>query len=268
MPRFPCPSFPWRSITLAAAAQAPDAPPKSYDCYRTPTPIHIDGKLDDPAWKSAPWTTDFVDIQGSAKPKPRFRTRIKMLWDDNYLYIAAELEEPDVKATLTQHDSVIFHDNDFELFLKPLPGAPATSNSRSTPSTPVGTSTSTSPTAPAASADNSWDIPGLKTAVAVQGTLNQSTDKDHGWTVEIAIPWSAYTSRLPVPRPQPGYRMARQLQPRRVAQRHRQQRRSTAPGAAQRRQLGLVPARRNQHARPRKMGLPPLPRPTLTCHIR
>ena len=50
---------------------------------------------------AAPWTADFVDIQGGAKPKPRFRTRAKMLWDDDYLYIAAELEEPHVWATLT-----------------------------------------------------------------------------------------------------------------------------------------------------------------------
>ena len=54
-------------------------------------------------------------------PSPRFRTRVKMLWDDNYLYIAAELEEPNVAAKLTERDSVIFHDNDFEVFIKPLP---------------------------------------------------------------------------------------------------------------------------------------------------
>ena len=62
-------------------------------------------KLDEGDWKKAPWTTDFVDIEGDAKPTPRFHTRAKMLWDDNYLYIGAELEEPDVKATLTKHDS-------------------------------------------------------------------------------------------------------------------------------------------------------------------
>ena len=54
-------------------------------------------------------------------PTPRFRTRVKMLWDDKYLYIAAELEEPNVTGTLTKHDSVIFKDNDFEVFIKPLP---------------------------------------------------------------------------------------------------------------------------------------------------
>src|SRR5882672_8596017 len=78
-------------ITLTAVAQNTQPPPKSYDCFHTATPIKIDGKLDDPAWKKAPWTTDFVDIEGAAKPL-RFRTRVKMLWDDQYLYIAAELE--------------------------------------------------------------------------------------------------------------------------------------------------------------------------------
>ena len=53
-----------------------------------------------------------------------------MLWDDQYLYIAAELQEPDEKATLTKHDSVIFHDNDFEVFIKPLPEPTATTSSR------------------------------------------------------------------------------------------------------------------------------------------
>ena len=68
----------------------------------------------------AKWTTEFVDIQGDPLLKPRFKTRAKMLWDDNYLYIAAEIEEPDIKAVITEHDAVIFHDNDFEVFLKPL----------------------------------------------------------------------------------------------------------------------------------------------------
>src|SRR5437879_4643980 len=108
-------------ITLTAGAQNTQPAPKFYDCFHTATPIKIDGKLDDPAWKKADWTTDFVDIEGTAKPQPRFRTRVKMLWDDQYLYIAAELQEPDVQATLTQHDSVIFHDNDFDAFIKPLP---------------------------------------------------------------------------------------------------------------------------------------------------
>jgi len=44
---------------------------------------------------------------------------MQMLWDDECLYIAAEMEEPHLWATLTEHDSIIFHDNDFEVFLDP-----------------------------------------------------------------------------------------------------------------------------------------------------
>jgi hypothetical protein len=40
--------------------------------------IAIDGRLDDPAWRAAPWTGDFVDIEGAGKPRPRFRTRAKI----------------------------------------------------------------------------------------------------------------------------------------------------------------------------------------------
>ena len=49
----------------------------------------------------------------------RFETKMKMLWDDEALYVGAWLEEPQVVATLTEKNSVIFHDNDFEVFINP-----------------------------------------------------------------------------------------------------------------------------------------------------
>lgn len=196
-------------ILPIASAQTPTETPRSYTCYRTGKPIHIDGKLDDRAWRRAPWTTDFIDIQGDSLPRPRFRTRAKILWDETYLYIGAELQEPNIKAALTEHDSIIFHDNDFELFIKPpvqVDGAPSPGYFEFEINA-LNTSWDlflNKPYLLGGKADNSWDIPGLKTAVSLQGTLNQSTDRDHGWTVEIAIPWTAFTSRLPVTRPQPG----------------------------------------------------------------
>ena len=39
--------------------------------------------------------------------------------------------------------------------------------------------------------DDAWEIPGLETAVHVDGTLNDPSDQDKGWSVEIAIPWKA-----------------------------------------------------------------------------
>src|SRR4029077_2297720 len=88
-------------------------------CYRTPSPITVDGAIAEAAWDAAPWAEAFVDIEVAKQPTPRFKTRVKMLWDDEALCIAAELEEPHIWATLTEHDSVIFHDPDFEVFIDP-----------------------------------------------------------------------------------------------------------------------------------------------------
>jgi hypothetical protein len=196
------PLFCLAALVVSASAQAPLAAPLSYECHRTPTPIHIDGKLDDPAWKKAPWTSDFLDIEGASKPIPRFRTRAKMLWDDKYLYIAAELEEPNVTGTLTKHDSVIFHDNDFEVFIKPLPETESYYEFEINALNTGWDLFLPKPYNEGGRADNSWDIEGLKTAVAVQGTLNHPDDTDRGWTVEIAYPLNAFESRQHVPQPQ------------------------------------------------------------------
>ncbi len=72
----------WDALPASVRTQSPGAyhPPRGYVCYRATGPITIDGKLDDEAWKAAPWTDDFVDIEGNRQLRPRFRTRVKMLW--------------------------------------------------------------------------------------------------------------------------------------------------------------------------------------------
>ena len=180
------------------------AEPLRYECKRASAPIRIDGLLDDAAWAAAPWTTDFIDIEGAAKPKPRFRTRAKMLWDDTYFYVAAELEEPHVWATLKEHDSVIFRDNDFEVFLNP---SGDTLNYFEFEINALNTGWDLflpKPYKKHGKADNSWEMPGLRTAVHIDGTLNNPNDRDRGWTVEIAFPWKDFASKAPVRRPSTG----------------------------------------------------------------
>jgi hypothetical protein len=93
--------------------------PRTYLCPKATGPIAVDGRLDDAGWRQAARTENFVDIEGDLKPIPRFKTRAKMAWDDSCFYIGAELREPDVHATLTKRDTVIFYDNDFEVFIDP-----------------------------------------------------------------------------------------------------------------------------------------------------
>lgn len=164
--------------------------PKDYVCHHTREPLTIDGKLNEDDWKQAPWTDDFVDIEGDAKPKPLHRTRAKMLWDDQYFYIAAEIIEPDIWATYDQRDMVIFHENDFEVFIDPDGD---THQYYEFEINALGTYWDLmliKPYLNGGPAIDSWDIRGLKSAIQIQGTLNNPKDKDKLWIVELAFPWA------------------------------------------------------------------------------
>jgi hypothetical protein len=163
--------------------------PRHYVAYRAPSPVKVDGRLDDPAWTSAPWTETFVDIEGSRRPEPRFKTRAKMVWDDDLFYVAAEMEEPDLWGTLKERDSVIFRDNDFELFIDPDGDTHAyyelEVNALGTPWDLM----LIKPYRDGGPAIHGWDIAGLQVGVNLTGTLNLAGDRDQGWTVEVALPW-------------------------------------------------------------------------------
>lgn len=164
--------------------------PQRYVCYKAPQKVVIDGKLDEKEWGSAPWTSYFVDIEGSRRDvEPRYKTRAKMMWDDEYLYFAAYLEEPHVWAKLTQRESVIYNDNDFEIFLDPNGD---THNYMEYEINAFATEWDLMLTNPYRDRDckvfNCWNINGIKRAVWVDGTINNGNDVDKGWSIEIAMP--------------------------------------------------------------------------------
>jgi hypothetical protein len=179
--------------------------PRSYVAYRTVRPLKVDGLLDEAGWRAAAWTEDFADIEGPAKPAPRYRTRAKMLWDSANLYIGAELTEPDVWATITERDAVIFRDNDFEVFIDPDGD---THRYYELEVNALGTAWDLfleKPYRDDGHALTGWDIHGLQVGAHVSGTLNRPTDVDRGWTVELALPWASLgeAAGTPVP-PHPG----------------------------------------------------------------
>ena len=181
--------------------------PRFYVCYKAQKPITLDGKLDDGSWKKAEWTESFVDIEGLNKPRPRFRTRVKMLWDDRYFYIAADLEEPAVWATHTERDSVVYEDNDFEIFIDPDGDTHEYCELEINALNSVWDLLLLKPYRDdSESAVSAWDIDGLITAVSVNGTLNNPKDKDKGWTIEAAFPWAVLREIVPKKkeRPDPG----------------------------------------------------------------
>ena len=171
--------------------------PLEYVCRRAGRPVRIDGRLDDPAWRDADWAEVFGDIEGSLKPAPRYRSRVQMLWDDQYLYVAAYLEEPHVWATLTERDSIIFLDNDFEVFIDPDGDTHTYYELEMNALNTVWDLLLVKPYRDGGPAVHSWDIQGLKTAVHVTGTLNDPSDRDKAWTLEIALPFAVLKECIP-----------------------------------------------------------------------
>lgn len=178
--------------------------PEKYLCLKTTEPILVDGDLNDAAWEKAPWSNAFVDIEGELKPLPTWDTKVKMLWDDNYFYIAAELMEPHIWGTLTQHDAIIYLNDNFEVFIDPNGD---THNYMEYEINALGTDWDlvlTKPYRDGGLAIDSWEIPGLLKAVKIYGTLNNPGDEDEKWTVELAFPWEVlreYNAGQKVPEP-------------------------------------------------------------------
>jgi hypothetical protein len=115
-----------------------------------------------------------------------------MLWDAHNLYIGAEIEEPQIWAYQTEHDSVIFRDNDFEVFIDPdNDGCFYTEMEMNAINT---TWDLLLPRAyrGGGPAINGFELAGMKTAVQVHGAVNDASHPSRSWTTEIAIPWTAF----------------------------------------------------------------------------
>jgi len=190
-----------------------------YTAYRVTNPPVIDGKLDELCWQRAPRSPRFADLVSGAHAI--HDTRAAVLWDDEYLYVGYWIEEPFVQASLTERDALIYEDNDVELFVA---GKDAyyefEINALGTiyevffvweeayarggyhlrpefrrdaagvlPFNGVGF-----PNHPRGPRIGYWnmDFNGLRSAVHVDGTLNDNSDRDRGWTVELALPWRGF----------------------------------------------------------------------------
>ncbi len=198
-----------------AVFPCPEEEVARYTVYRVAEPIRVDGRLEEGAWKVAPRSPRFVDILSGA---PTLHgTHAKVLWDEKNLYVAYWVEEPLVRAKFTQHNDPIYYDNDVEFFFAgrdgyyefeinalntsyevffvwkdawekgAFAGLPMFEREVLTPFNGVGFQTH-----PRGGRLGNFRsaFPGKQTGVWVDGTLNDDTDRDRGWTVELAFPWA------------------------------------------------------------------------------
>lgn len=196
----------------------------AYVAYRTKEKLVVDGKLNEKAWSLVPKSPRFVDtINGGPA---LYDTRAAVLWDEEYLYVGYWVEEPYVSATLTERDDLLFQENNVELFIdggdtyyefeinalntiyevffiwkdayKPNGkfDVPEFDVHKRDAYTFGGNHDRIDKhfwdgTHPRGLrwAFRDWDFPGLKTAVHVDGKINDNRSIDKGWTVELAFPW-------------------------------------------------------------------------------
>jgi hypothetical protein len=197
-------------------------------CFRTRGPIRVDGHLDETAWQKAPKSPRFVDMASGAPGF--FDTRVATLWDDENFYVGFWVEEPFVEAHHTERDAIIFQENDVEVFIDggdcyyefeinalntiyeilfvwrdayirgsrfdmpefDLLARKAVTFGGDYDRRPESFWWGTHPRG-LRWAFLDWDFPGVRSAVQVDGTINDNTTLDRGWFVEIAFPWAGMT---------------------------------------------------------------------------
>ena len=194
-------------------------PVEEYTCMRTATPIVVNGKLDEDVWSRVKWSNPYVKMV--AGEKARVETRIALLWDDNYLYAGYKVEDHDIRGTMgSYHDHIYMQDNDVELFvagdgyyfemgINPINNIyelrwtwlqPLVEQQRFEEIEDLMHKMDTlyyearEGDKLGRIGDLNWCLPGLQTAVHIDGTLNQTKIKDNGWTVEFALPWKGLSS--------------------------------------------------------------------------
>jgi hypothetical protein len=196
-----------------------------YKCYRTRSSIHVDGNLDESVWQKVPKSPRFIDVVSGTQAV--YDTRSALLWDAENLYIAFWCEEPYPDAHITERDGLIWFENDVEVFIDGgdtyyefqinalntiyevfyiWKDAYVKGGRFDVPEFDIfekdaltfgGNYDRTGEYFWKGSHPRKnrwvfrhWDFPGLRTAVKVEGKLNDATVVSKGWTLELAYPWS------------------------------------------------------------------------------
>lgn len=170
--------------TLLFAAQS-EIP--AYEVKRNTSRIVVDGKIDDAAWKQA--NTLELQFPWEAQTGAKQKTIARLLWDDENLYVAYDCTDSDIVAHFDQRDDPTYRDDAVEIFINPDPQQQfyygLEMNAKATlydyfyafPQLLIAR----------------LDFTGVQLATHIRGTLNQTSDKDQGWSLELAVPWKNFT---------------------------------------------------------------------------
>lgn len=164
--------------------------PRGYVCpFTSSTPPLND--LNHPSWQAAEWITEWHGILGGETNPTSIEA--KLLWDHTHLYLAARMEEHDLWAFQTEHDSSVWLDNAFELFLDPDCDG---HNYFEWEINPLGVILDMSMDRPYICGGTRCDdleIPDLGLVLVTDGAVNDPSATERGWRFGAAFPWTFLT---------------------------------------------------------------------------
>ncbi len=167
--------------------------PRDFVAVRASETLSIDGHLDEAAWQSAQIIDEFFAYQSGGSPAAA-DTTAKILWDDHAIYLGFEMQDADIRpasvtANQSGRDAQLYRGDVIELFVRESRDSPKYFEFEWSPDGdafdarfdnrkfgPPGTD---------------WNVD-MTWAATVNGTFDNASDEDISWTVEAAIPLSAF----------------------------------------------------------------------------
>lgn len=163
-----------------------------YTARRRIDSITVDGILNEASWATAVRTSVFTVWNGSQAPVS-LQTSARMVWDDQYLYVAFEAKDPDVYATYAGRDVRTWEQDTFEVFVT----IPGTTGYIEVDGSPTGAIWDGSFTDVFQGPGGSYNLANLQVAGRVNGTVNNPAAPDVGFTGELRIPFSDIYQGIP-----------------------------------------------------------------------
>lgn len=191
--------FPGRSQEKRPTPGSPLPAPPRILVPKLRATLSLDGNLTEPVWSKAAVISPFVKTDGSGPE--RDRTAVRLWYDDDALYVGWTIQDPDIQATLTARDSHFWDeevaeffvtpgalDRYFELQWNPLGGVfDSIINNR----------LDEQGRSRGFSGNSGFTAKGMRSAVVLKGTADNSNDRDEMWQVEIIIPFADLGTSTP-----------------------------------------------------------------------
>jgi len=162
-----------------------------FKAFKTSEKMRVDGNLNEGDWQKSE-SRSFDYFYAVEKPDDKQASKFRMLWDDEDLYVFFECEDKYITARETVRDGQPYFDDCAELFLIPVADSLKVHfgfelNLYKVANDFVFLNGMKHGENVVVKAYN----PDYEVAVTIDGTVNNNSDIDKGWTMEMKIPFKS-----------------------------------------------------------------------------